>query len=129
MTVSYTRNITQQSVAGVVTKDSEGDFSAEIGIGNDSKIGIVLYFYNIERKLGGEKSVAVGVLPHESGREDKAERNGDVTSIQTDSKPPSCKICKKRLIDSFNECFPDCNDGAWDIIKKAIKNATGSWGL
>ena len=55
MTVSYTRNITQQSVAGVVTKDSEGDFSAEIGIGNDSKIGIVLYFYNIERKEKDKK--------------------------------------------------------------------------
>ena len=50
MTVSYTRNITQQSVAGVVTKDSDGDFSTEIGIGNESKIGIVLYFYNIKRK-------------------------------------------------------------------------------
>ncbi len=50
MTISYTRNITQQSVAGVVTKDSDGDFSAEIGIGNESKIGIVLYFYTIKRK-------------------------------------------------------------------------------
>ena len=50
MTVSYTTTITQQSVAGTVTEDTDSDFGTEIGIGNNSKIGIVLYFYDIKRK-------------------------------------------------------------------------------
>ncbi len=50
MTVSYTTTITQQSAAGTVTKNTDSDFGTEIGIGNNSKIGVVLYFYDIERK-------------------------------------------------------------------------------
>ncbi len=50
MTVSYTTTITQQSVAGIATENTDSDFGTEIGIGNNSKIGIVLYFYDIKRK-------------------------------------------------------------------------------
>ncbi len=50
VTVSYTTTITQLSVAGTVTEDTDSDFGTEIGIGNNSKIGIVLYFYDIKRK-------------------------------------------------------------------------------
>ena len=50
MTVSYTTTFTRQSVAGTVTDDTDSDFGTEIGIGNNSKIGVVLYFFDFKRK-------------------------------------------------------------------------------
>ncbi len=49
-------------------------------------------------------------------------KNGEKVSEVFDSKSLFCEICKKNLLESFNEHFPDANDCAWDIIKEAIKN-------
>lgn len=43
----YTTTITNQSVGGSESKATESIFSVDTGIGNDSKIGIVIYFNRI----------------------------------------------------------------------------------
>ena len=50
LTVNFTSTSTKQSTAGVVTKDSDTDLGIEAGIGNDSKIGIILYFSQLRLK-------------------------------------------------------------------------------
>jgi len=40
----------RQSVWGVVKKDNSSNFSVDTGIGNDSKIGVILYFYDLKIK-------------------------------------------------------------------------------
>jgi len=48
--INYTNTTTKQSVTGVVSKDSSSDFSVATEMGNDSKIGIALYFNRLKNK-------------------------------------------------------------------------------
>ncbi len=40
----------RQSVGGVATKANSRNFSVDTEIGNDSKIGVILYFYDLKIK-------------------------------------------------------------------------------
>jgi len=50
LSASYSKTKTEQTAAGVTTSDKDSDFSIEAGIGNESKIGIVVYFNTLKKR-------------------------------------------------------------------------------
>ncbi|MFW6139180.1 MAG: hypothetical protein ACOC7U_08405 [Spirochaetota bacterium] len=50
ITLDFTYTITKQSVAGSESKDTSTDFGVSTGMGNDAKIGVVVYFNRVFKR-------------------------------------------------------------------------------